>query len=98
MTIDWAAVLSGAGIGTAVSVLFFVGLAVGMRRALHSANPVILLSLSAALRIVVLLGVGWAVVSYGGTWAALGYAFAFFATRLAAITTARFGKPKRYAL
>lgn len=89
MSVDWSAVVLGGGVGAMMGALFFLGLAVGMRWALRSAAPVRLLALSAALRIAALLGVGWIVVGQGGPWAALGYASAFFITRLIATTLAR---------
>jgi hypothetical protein len=79
-------VLLGVGIGIVASALFFLGLAFGMRLALRSASPIKLLSLSAALRIAGLLGIGWAVAQYGGAWAALGFGAAFFAMRLVVTT------------
>lgn len=87
--IEWPAIGLGLAVGIPVSAVFFIGLAVGMRRALHSDHPVRLLSLSAALRIAALLGVGWLVLGQGGPWAALGFAGAFFGARLVATTWAR---------
>ena len=84
--IDWMAMMLGAGIGIIASALFFLGLAIGMRFALRSSSPIKLLSLSAALRIAGLLGVGWGVAQYGGAWAALGFGAAFFAIRLVVTT------------
>ncbi|MFX0546361.1 ATP synthase subunit I [Roseovarius sp. S1116L3] len=89
--IDWTALMLGGAMGAAVSTLFFVGLALGMRRALRAQNPVALLALSAVIRIALLLAVGWAVTVQGGPWAALGYAAAFLAARFVATTAARLG-------
>jgi len=93
ITVNWTTLMLGGGVGTVVGALFFVGLAYGMRLALRSAAPVKLLALSAALRIISLLGVGWVVVTQGGPWAALGYAGAFFVTRIIATTLARITAP-----
>ena len=91
--IDWSAVLTGTAAGMAVSVIYFAGLAIGMRWALRSANPVAVLTLSASLRIALLLGVAWSVVGLAGPWAALGFAAAFFAVRIFATTFARVTAP-----
>ncbi|SFT11038.1 N-ATPase, AtpR subunit [Sulfitobacter marinus] len=93
--IDWAPVLMGAAVGLALSTLFFAGLAIGMRQALRRENPVMMLALSAAIRISVLLAVGWLVLGQGGLWAAAGYALAFLLARLIATTFARMGIPAR---
>jgi hypothetical protein len=87
--VDWTALLAGLAVGAVMGALFFVGLALGLRRALHSANAVALLSLSAVLRMAALLGVGWIVAGQGGPWAAVGYAAAFVMARLVATTWAR---------
>lgn len=89
ISVDWIAAMLGLVVGIVMSAGFFIGLAVGMRRALRSANPVKLLSLSAALRIAALLGVGWVVMGQGGLWGALGYGVAFLVVRFAATTFAR---------
>ena len=90
-TPDWTAVMLGSVIGLVVGVLFFLGLAFGMRRALLSESPIMMLTLSAAFRIAVLIGVGWVVLGQGGPWAGVGYALAFFLTRFFATTFARAG-------
>ncbi|MGO4906705.1 ATP synthase subunit AtpR [Pseudorhodobacter sp. W20_MBD10_FR17] len=91
IAIDWTAVMIGAGIGGVVSGAFFAGLALGMRLALRSAATVKVLAISAALRIAVLLAVGWAVVALGGPWAGLGYGVVFVAARFVATTYMRIG-------
>ncbi len=91
--VDWQAVISGGGVGAVMGALYFVGLAVGMKCALRSEFPVRLLSLSAALRIVALLGAGWLAVGQGGPWAGLGYALTFLVVRLIATTYAHIGAP-----
>lgn len=91
--VDWQAVILGGGVGSVMGALYFVGLAVGMRWALRSEVPVKLLSLSAALRISALLGIGWLVVGQGGPWAGLGYGLTFLAVRFISTAIARLGTP-----
>ena len=87
---DWNAVLLGFAVGVPVSVLFFVGLAWGMRLALRSRQTGSVLLLSAAFRIALLLGIGfWITTSSPDAWPLAGYAFAFFLVRLVAIFRAR---------
>ncbi|MEH6728927.1 MAG: ATP synthase subunit I, partial [Hyphomicrobiales bacterium] len=74
MSFDWIAVALGLAIGSAMSVLFFAGLGLGMQIALRSAKPVALLLVSAIVRMAVLLGVGFLVVEQAGPWSLLGYA------------------------
>jgi hypothetical protein len=93
IAVDWSALALGGVVGAVLGALFFVGLAVGMRYALRSGNPVTVLSLSAALRISALLGGGWIVLGQGGAWACLGYALAFFATRLITTISVRISMP-----
>ena len=87
---DWSAVLLGLAIGVAVSSLFFAGLAWGMSRALRSRQPEALLLLSAAVRIAMLLGVGfWLASSSATAWPMAGYALAFLLVRVVAVLWAR---------
>lgn len=88
---DWTAVILGLAIGSVMSGVFFAGLAFGMRLALRVTQPVKILILSAALRFVLLLGVGWSVVSYAGPWAFAGYAGAFLILRLIVTTVVKAG-------
>ncbi|PLW75441.1 ATP synthase subunit AtpR [Cohaesibacter celericrescens] len=88
MLVNWSAVGLGLVVGIAVSTVFFIGLSVGIRYALRTQNPIKLISLSAIVRIAVLLGVAWFVAEQGGLWAALGYAVAFFIVRLIATNVA----------
>ncbi len=87
---DWSAMLLGLAVGVPVSVLFFVGLAWGMRLALRSHRPGGLLLFSAACRIAVLLGIGfWITKASPNAWPLAGYALAFFLVRLVAVSRAR---------
>ena len=87
---DWDALLRGLLWGLPISLLFFAGLAWGMRLALRSTQPASLLLLSAALRIAALLGVGyWVSARASNAWPLVGYALAFFLVRLLAIARAR---------
>tara|TARA_R110002020_G_scaffold192228_1_gene392251 strand:- start:4902 stop:5201 length:300 start_codon:yes stop_codon:yes gene_type:complete len=87
--VEWSAALLGFGIGTVMGIVFFVGLAIGIQRALRTKTPVGILALSAVVRLAAFLGIGWVVVSQGGPWAGLGYGIAFLAVRFAATTLAR---------
>lgn len=80
-SVDWPTMAVGGSVGVVAAGLFFVGLALGIRWALHCDMPARALAFSAALRISALLGVGWIVVGQGGPWAGIGYALAFIATR-----------------
>lgn len=82
IAVDWSAVLVGAALGSVAAALYFAGLAFGMRFALRRANPVTLLTLSAVIRIALLLAVAWGVAVQGGAWAAAGFAAAFLIVRL----------------
>ncbi len=89
MSIDWNAAMLGCVVGAVMSAVFFAGLSFGMRVALRTAIPIRILSLSAALRIAVFVGVGWVVVGQGGPWSFLGYGIAFFVARFIVTTVAR---------
>ena len=95
MTIDWHAVIIGFGAGVAVSILYFVGLALSVRLALSVPQPIVVLLPSAIARIGLLLSAGW-LVTDGGTlgWAFAGYALAFFLVRFIATMMARLPRVK----
>ncbi len=94
MIVDWPDALLGFGVGVAVSILYFAGLAVSVRLALGSSRPSALLLPSALVRIGLLLAVGW-LVTDGATlvWAFAGYGVAFFLVRFLATLLARTPRP-----
>ena len=91
INVDWIAMMQGLAAGIVMGTVFFTGLALGMRHALRARHPIGILALSAAFRIAALLGVGWMAIVWGGPWAGLGYAIAFFATRFVATALVRAG-------
>lgn len=95
MIIDWPDALMGFGVGMAVSIVYFAGLAVSVRVALTSSRPAAVLLPSAVLRIGLLLAVGW-LVSDGASlvWAFAGYGLAFFLVRALATLLARMPRPE----
>jgi len=88
ITLDWAALGLGAGLGILAGAMFFGGLAVGMRIALRGARPAAALLLSAVLRIAAVLSLGWWVAGHGGA-ALAGFALAFVAVRTGVLLVAR---------
>lgn len=90
MFVDWSALLLGFFVGLPASILFFAGLAWGMRLALRSDRPGGLLLLSALCRIGMLLGIGfWLAAASSNAWPLAGYALAFFLVRIVIILRAR---------
>ncbi|NLJ12087.1 MAG: ATP synthase subunit AtpR [Gammaproteobacteria bacterium] len=88
--INTSAILLGFAVGLPVSALFFWGLHVGMRLALASEHPGRLLMLSFFCRLVVLLGIGFALTALAQTlWALGGYMLAFVLMRVAAVLRAQ---------
>lgn len=95
ITVDWHAVLWGLAFGVPASALFFAGLAWGIRRALASARPGVLLSLSALLRMGMLLLVGYGVMLATATaWSLAGFMLAFLVVRLVAVQWVRVTRPR----
>lgn len=90
---EWSQILIGMGVGAAASALYFAGLAYGLRIALRTASPIRILSISATLRMAMLLCAGWIVTTQCGPWAFVGYGAAFFVVRFIATTVARIGAP-----
>lgn len=84
MDVDLETLFLGLLVGTGISVLFFAGLSLGMRVALHASQPTPVLLLSAGLRISLLLAIGW-IVAQAGAWAFFGYAVSFLLVRHVAI-------------
>ena len=93
MEMDWSALPLGLALGVAASAAFFAGLGWGMRIALKSGRPAIILILSAIVRIVALLGVGWSVVTLLGPVSLLGFGAGFFIARTIATAIVRSGAP-----
>lgn len=93
MMVDWSAVVFGLVIGAGASAAFFAGLGLGMRLALRSGRAVMILMLSAVVRILALLWTGWAVVTFAGPFALAGFACAFLGARTIATAIARAGAP-----
>lgn len=90
MVIHWGALLLGFFLGLLVGVLFFAGLAWGLRIALRSTRPGVVLLCSALCRIAMLLAVGfWVAASTDNAWSLAGYATAFFLARLVAVLWVR---------
>lgn len=88
MTPEWTMFALGLLGGSLSSVLFFGGLALGMRYALRAARPARALLLSAAVRIALLLAVVWWVAGLG--IAALGgFALGFLVARFAILAAQR---------
>ncbi len=79
--IEWNTFWIGLAAGAFGSSLYFAGLAMGMRLALQSDKPAVLLFISAAVRIALLLWLGSWVASQG-SGALIGFALAFLVTRL----------------
>lgn len=82
IAVDWSTVIAGAALGSVIAAIYFAGLALGMRFALRRANPVVVLMLSAVIRIALLLAVAWGVAVLGGAWATAGFAVAFLIVRM----------------
>lgn len=95
MIVDWSEALIGFTVGTVVSILYFVALALSVRVAMNSSQHLVVLLPSAFLRVGFLLVIGW-VVTAGALrlWAFIGYGVAFFLVRSMAIFYARIPRSK----
>lgn len=93
IALDWTTFGLGAGFGLVIGAVFFAGLAYGMRFALRQARPLPVLLLSAAVRIAMLLAVGWWVAAQGAV-ALAGFALAFLVLRIGVSTFVRPAPPK----
>jgi len=93
IALDWTTFGLGAGFGLVMGAVFFAGLAYGMRFALRQAHPTPVLLLSAAVRIAILLAVGWWVAAQGAV-ALAGFALAFLVLRIGVSTFVRPAPPK----
>lgn len=94
---DWGILILGVAVGALASALFFAGLAFGMRVAMNTTHPALVLLLSAGLRIALLLAVGW-FVARTGAWAFAGFAASFLLVRLTVIIFARVRPQKKGAV
>lgn len=84
--VNSSAILLGVAVGLPVSALFFWGLNWGMRLALASEHPGRLLMLSFFCRMVILLGVGFALTAFSETlWTLAGYMLAFLLLRIVVV-------------
>lgn len=93
ININTSAILLGFTVGLPMSVLFFLGLNWGMRRALASEHPGRLLMLSFFGRLVLLLGVAFGLTSLTSTlWSLGGYMLAFSLVRVFAVFSARLNR------
>ncbi|EEX08474.1 conserved hypothetical protein [Ruegeria lacuscaerulensis ITI-1157] len=86
--LDWTGFLMGFVSGGVVGAVYFAGLALSIRLALRAARPTALLLTSSALRITMVLGLGW-LAAQGGPANLAGFAMAFLLARVAAIAMAR---------
>ncbi len=88
MTIDWVQFATALLTGAATSALFFAGLGFGLRYAVRTDRPAAVLLMSSALRIALLLAVGWW-VSRQGAAAFIGFSSAFLITRTVILAAMR---------
>lgn len=86
--IDWSMLGLGFAGGMLGGALFFGGLALGIRLSLGRRHATTLLLTSAAVRIVLLLGIGTAVAAQGNP-AIAGFAVAFVLVRFIVVTAVR---------
>lgn len=87
---DGRALLIGLMLGLPASVLYFTGLAWGLRRALHARRTGLVLLLSFVVRAALLLGLAvWALRLAQPEWVLLGYLAAFVLVRQLAVRRAR---------
>lgn len=88
--IDTHALLLGFVVGLPVSVLFFLGLWWGMRRALASTQPALILAASFLGRATLLLGAGlWLARAVHPLWAPAGFLLAFVLARMLGVRRVR---------
>src|SRR5688572_6859949 len=90
MSLELFSLGTGFAVGLAVSTLFFVGLAIGMRAALSSNTPAVWLLLSFLIRSALLLAVVMYLIKTREPLIAVtGFVLAFFIVRLIAVRLAR---------
>lgn len=88
MALDWPDLLMGLVAGGAMGGLYFASLALGIRLALRQRRTTLVLAISSALRIALVLGVGWLIAQSGLTML-VGYGLGFVLARRLAIALAR---------
>jgi N-ATPase, AtpR subunit len=88
MAMDIVNISVGLGLGMAASLVFFAGLAYGVRLALNTALPGAVLITSAAIRLSLLLYGVWIAIQVGG-WSLIGFGAAFLAIRFIIVKLAR---------
>lgn len=85
---NWLDFASGLALGVVASGLFFAGLGLGVRLAMGSRWPGLLLLVSAGLRIALLLLIGWGAAKIG-VWSLAGFAAGFLVVRFLTIASVR---------
>lgn len=86
--LNWMLLGLGIAGGAVAAGIFLAGLAAGIRFALKGGRPAPVLAISAALRIVALLALGWWVASLGVS-ALVGFALGFLIMRLVVVSVVR---------
>lgn len=95
MSLELLSLATGFAIGLPASILFFVGLAVGMRKALSSTAPAIWLLLSFFIRSALLLVVAMYLITIGEPLITIsGFVLAFLIVRVIAVRCAKVGVHK----
>lgn|SRR5690554_323051 len=95
MSLELFSLAAGFGVGLVVSTLFFVGLALGMRKALNSSIPAIWLLSSFLMRSALLLTVVMYLIKLGEPLITIGgFVLAFTIVRVVAVRWAKAGAHK----
>src|SRR5690554_4447607 len=95
MSIELFSFGTGFAVGLVVSILFFVGLALGMRKALSSNTPAIWLLLSFLIRSALLIAVSMYLIRIDEQLITLtGFVLAFILVRIIAVRFAKIGLKK----
>lgn len=95
MNPELQALVTGFAIGLPASILFFAGLALGMRKALGSSAPALWLLLSFLVRTTLLVAVAVYLIRTGEPLPSLsGFVLAFIIVRVLAVRRAKAGAPE----